>query len=216
MITNYQEGTNCIDSTGPSIPITPYFAVTRPASTALWAWEQEVAASFASYVGFPSCEPLLHMVNVSVSGLPTVTISTLLAAANATNQALIPTASPSSSGLSGRTKAALGVSIPLATLVIIALAVLGIVKHRKRKSLNPSSEPSAPSEDVQPYLQQKGELEAEERREYELHAENKQYELEGDNEIQEMSTSANDLALNRSELRGEEHCKELSDQAATM
>ncbi|KAL8930803.1 MAG: hypothetical protein Q9208_000344 [Pyrenodesmia sp. 3 TL-2023] len=210
--TAFQEGTNCIDSTGPSIPVTPYYAVTRPASANKQLWEEEVAASFANYVGLPTCLPIRSDVSNRTDSDPViVTTSAPLAPANTTNQALIPTASPSSSGLGVGAKAAIGVCIPLAMLVIITLAGLGIVKRRKRKSHNSSGEPSAPSKDDQPYLQQKGELEAEERRKYELQAEIKQYELEGDHDIQEMSTPANDLALNRPELRGEEHCKELSD-----
>lgn len=66
--------------------------------------------------------------------------------------------------------------------------------------------------DDQPYLQQKGELEAEEKRKFELHGEYRRYELDGDNEISEMSTAANAPGLavpNRPELRGDVHGKEL-------
>ena len=60
-------------------------------------------------------------------------------------------------------------------------------------------------------LQQKGELEAEGRRKYELEAEARLYELE-ENEIGEMPTTEegnNRAAIRRQELRGEEHCREL-------
>lgn len=73
-----------------------------------------------------------------------------------------------------------------------------------------SNDKTTSCEDDQPYLQQKGELKTEERRIYELHANQRQHELEGNDEISEMPASTNPLVHpHRPELSGGEHCKEL-------
>ncbi|KAI4186238.1 MAG: hypothetical protein LQ346_005739 [Caloplaca aetnensis] len=115
--------------------------------------------------------------------------------------------------LNTRTRIAVGVAVPIATIIISALTILAIIRYRKnkRKTQSTSGKPESPTED-QPYLQQKGELDAEERRRFELDAEQKKYELEGDNDIHELPTATDSCArtrLDRQELRGEEHCKDL-------
>ncbi len=72
------------------------------------------------------------------------------------------------------------------------------------------------SDENRPYFQQKGELEAEEKRKYELHAEERRYELAEDNQLREMSTtdSPYEMSTQRTqELRGEEHSGELGCMA---
>ncbi len=74
----------------------------------------------------------------------------------------------------------------------------------------------------QPYLQQKAELEAEERRKFELEAREKRYELDADDIVHEAEgyNNRHEIStermtpmilslLTRQELRGEEHSREL-------
>ncbi|KAL8748513.1 MAG: hypothetical protein Q9184_007251 [Pyrenodesmia sp. 2 TL-2023] len=131
---------------------------------------------------------------------------------DSTNTA-VPATSPRGPGLQIRTRIALGVTIPCATILLSALTLLAIIRYRKRRrQTQPTSpKPTTPAED-QPYFQQKGELDAEESTKYELDAEQKEHELEGDNEIRELPTNAKAcerIGLDRYELRGEEHCEEM-------
>ena len=61
--------------------------------------------------------------------------------------------------------------------------------------------------DDQPYLQQKGELEADERRKHELEGAEIVHELEGADRVHELS---NTERKTRQELRGEEFSQELN------
>lgn len=92
------------------------------------------------------------------------------------------------------------------------LALLLWRRYRKNKGANAATADHVASEGVQPYLQQKPELEAEEKGKQELDAEERRYELDGDNGRHEMSDmSDNGLPASRvlQELRGEEHAREL-------
>lgn len=125
-----------------------------------------------------------------------------------------PTYPPIRPELSIRTKIGLGVGVPIAAIATLTCVVLAISHYRKSKrNKHPDLSPTSSEGEEQPYLQQKGELDAEERRRFELEAGRRQYELDGDNnEIHEMP-SAFDGQLShqrRQELRGEEHCKEMS------
>lgn len=75
--------------------------------------------------------------------------------------------------------------------------------HRKRKLGAHSRGTATPSDEDRPYLQQKGELEAEDKTKHELQADHRRYGLTDDNEIREMSTQQTP------ELRGEQHSTEL-------
>ncbi|CAF9918073.1 MAG: hypothetical protein HETSPECPRED_003658 [Heterodermia speciosa] len=114
-------------------------------------------------------------------------------------------------GLNSQGKIGIGVGVALAFL--IALAVIGrqYLQYRNRKLDDSAKNHAMPTESTQAFFQQKGELEAEERREYELHHEECRYELE-ENEIREMPVTEgiNMTALQRPELRGDDHVKELA------
>ena len=86
------------------------------------------------------------------------------------------------------------------------------LQYRKRKLGDQAQKQGTATEDPQPYLQQKGELEAEERRKYELEAKERRYEL-GSGEICEMETGEEGNCpngLRGGELRGEECSRELA------
>lgn len=96
-------------------------------------------------------------------------------------------------------------------IVIIGFATLKFLQRRRRLKDN-IGQVSTPSQNEQLYLQEKGELEADERVKYELHAESLRPELGGENAIYEMTATKDKNNLvegRRLELRGEEHSKEL-------
>lgn len=75
--------------------------------------------------------------------------------------------------------------IPIVVLSAFLLAFLVLSRrHRKRAKAGKNTTPS--HDDTQPYLQPKGELEAEEKRRYELHAQDVRYEMNGQDEIHEV------------------------------
>ena len=117
----------------------------------------------------------------------------------------------SSTGLSSAAKIGIGIGVSAIGTSILLLASRGLLQYRERRNRDRAEKQGATSEEHQPYFQQKGELEAEERRKYELEAEERRYELE-ENEINEMPTiemNNERSAHGKQELRGEEHCKEL-------
>jgi len=128
------------------------------------------------------------------------------------------TPSPFMSGSdSSKTSLKVGVKIAIGfgsvvVVGILAFIICGILRHRKRKLETRKKGLGTPSDVNQPYFQQKGELEAEEKRKYELHTDERRYELAEDTQIHEMSTtdSSYELSTQRTqELKGEEHLREL-------
>ena len=115
-------------------------------------------------------------------------------------------------GLSLQSKIGIGIGAALALLIAPALVGWGCLRYRKRRL---ASNHAIASQSAQPYFQQKGELEAQERREYELHHEECRYELE-ENEVREIATTEEEVdmtALQRPELRGDDHLKELASKS---
>lgn len=117
-----------------------------------------------------------------------------------------------STSLSPPTKIGIGTGVSTASTIIPFLALRDFLRYRKRKTGDRAEKQETTSEEHQPYFQQKGELEAEEQRKYELEAAERRFELE-ENMINEMPTLEIDNdrpAHRRQELQGEEHCKELN------
>ena len=114
--------------------------------------------------------------------------------------------------LDKQAKIGIGVAIPVAVTALVLLIVLLWRRSRKIKESDGLKEENAVPEDNQPYLQQKAELEAEEKRKNELEAEEKRYELDGETRIHEMSDEGSHglpYPNVMQELRGEEHSREL-------
>ncbi|KAL8922360.1 MAG: hypothetical protein Q9208_005213 [Pyrenodesmia sp. 3 TL-2023] len=182
----------------------------------------EATSSFARYINVMGCSPLVDSESI-IGGPKVVAIQKMITSASSptitapsitTTPLPQPIAEPSKPNLSLGAKTAIGISVPVAVLITLAILVLAILRHRKNKRTNqPSSaKTTASSTEDQPYLQQKGELEAKESALFELSAEHRQHELESRDEIREMSAVADwcDEGLCwRRELRGEEHCEEL-------
>ena len=101
---------------------------------------------------------------------------------------------------------AIGVAVPVFMILISVILVLWI-KLRKRHNQQPSRSDETTRMSSQPYLQRKGELEAEERARHELNADPSIHELE-DTRIHEVSTGEEIARVHDGreiyELRGDE------------
>lgn len=180
------QGGNCMTSVIISSFQYPYPTVTATRSIDNSAFDATAKSHIASYLGFPSCR----------FDSPTRTAETRLSSSS------VETNPPFSAGV----KSTLASTLSVVFVLLIFLSVLAIRLYRKSKSKKTRGQDIDSLEKDHLYFQRKGELEAEERRKFELHANKREHELEGEIEIREMSTSAN---VPRSELRGEEHCREL-------
>lgn len=108
----------------------------------------------------------------------------------------------------------LSIVVPSAGLIILLLYFIFIRRYRKKRSLAASTNHPAMTSNVQLYLDQKAELEDEERRKHELDAGGNTYEMEGKDCIFEMPGAGNTETRSAScdkvhELRGAEHSREL-------
>ena len=100
-------------------------------------------------------------------------------------------------------------------LIVLLLCFIVIRRYRKKRSQAAlSNNQPAMTSNTQLYVDQKAELEAEERRKHELEAYSIRYEMEGEDSFFEMPGDGNPrmglASFNRThELRGTEHSKEL-------
>ena len=91
---------------------------------------------------------------------------------------------------------------------------LWIIRKRRGKkeeaiASNQNTGQDEGNNDAQPYFQQKGELD-DEQRIHEMDAVEPRYEMEGDDRIHEIPVEERHRRSLRQELRGEEHARELS------
>lgn len=206
-------------TSGLPIPLVPPYSVLRPTSISASDFESIAGYSLIEYLGFSSCsgrgEEVTPIALVNGS-LPTGTLpsasSTSTEAPISGNSTIKSVPGSRHETLDEQAKIGIGVAIPFVVGALLLLALLLWRRYRKNKGANAATAEHVESEGVQPYLQQKPELEAEEKRKQELDAEERRYELNGESEIHEMSdTSNNALPASRvlQELRGEEHAREL-------
>ena len=130
---------------------------------------------------------------------PTSTSSTQTGTSNTTDNG--PLSPP-------RTRIALGVSIPIGSILILLSLVFGIRRYRSKRHHTTISSSGRTAEQDPPYLQQKGELDAIGNTVFEMDGRDRRHELEPDAEIHEMPTRRCGYD-GRTELRGEEHASEL-------
>ena len=202
------------------------------------AFQSVAKDSFTAYIGFSECSGGGEDVRItSVSNLPVATVSATPTASNLSlltpvisgpdqnsTQSIstginsqdpsstlsVPT--HSSGSYDKKVKIANRVLIPVAFLGIVLLAFLVCRNRQKTKKEEDSTlqDLRSPQEDPRPYLQQKAELEAEEKRKDELEARERRYEIGNEGERYELPVEEGDLMIrSRQELRGEEHSREL-------
>lgn len=118
--------------------------------------------------------------------------------------------------LTKQAEVGIGVAVPFAVIMLLSFAYFLRRNFRKNKKPVTTKKPTRKkisARSLQPYLQRKGELEAEQNQKYELDAQQRRYELDGtSNAIQEIATGTSEHGVlaptTRHELRGEEHPKE--------
>ena len=120
--------------------------------------------------------------------------------------------------LTEEAKIGIGMSIPIIVITVVILVVYRCIRGRKRNRSAQATkeEEGGSSEEIQPYLDHKGELETEGLGKYELDGEEKIAVLSEESEICEMPTGNSDIMSTssrlelkgcdqpRSELKGEE------------
>ena len=246
---DYSSGGLCITTTGSPISVSPEVSITKPADANSTAFESSVTSLFHDYLGFSTCSgndnpvqivpvtPLIPVGNdtlqvanatstslLTITGDPFPSTTLVSSASNITSSS--PTTSSAteniSSGFTTRDKAATGIVIPVVAIVSLVLGILFYLRRRRKRSES-GKETHRSEEETQPYLQQKAELEAEEKRRLELEAVEVRYEMDGrdhrnempargsevGNEIDTIERPALSSPRERQELKGEEHSKEL-------
>ncbi len=218
---------NCVPTSGSSVPIEPPFTATINASHPNPAFYSVAGSSLVEHIGFVECvlvapdEFSTTPADLRTTARPLTAINTGALANTSTTGPVIPTIPPSSTASAPKKSfnitADIGMGLGSVFLVvIIAFYIWKLLQYRKPKLNGRRQDADTPSDENRPYLQQKGELEADEKRKYELQAEDRRYELADDNQIREMSTtdSPYEMSTQRTqELRGEEHSRELGHVA---
>lgn len=237
---DYTSGGLCIKTTGSPVPLSPEVSIAKPANANSTAFESSVTSLFYDYLGFASCIGNDNPIQIATNLIPVVNItstplsttiggplnSTTLVYPPSNLVSSNPTTSSAggniSSGFTAKDKAATGAVIPVVAIISLVLGIAFYIR-RRRKISNFGKDPHRSGEETQPYLQQKAELEAEEKRRLELEAVEVRYELDGrnyrnempaqgsevENEIDTIERPALSSLKERHELRGEEHSKEL-------
>ena len=223
----------CVNDLTPQVSIDPVYSITesKTATTDL--------SRLRSHLGLAACSDRLDENTPAPSGLlsdsplnplPASIDSIVKAASKSSNSNLIqltPSRSTSSSstttqstlsrsiskGPSRQTKVAIAIGVPVVALLSLAVAFLVRYRHRKIRLVSPkktkAKQEGKSQEDVQPYLQQKAELEVEESRIHELEALERRIEIGNEGERFQLPGNEEDIIRGRQELRGEEHSKEL-------
>ena len=215
--------------------MSPIYSVSQSA-TVISAEAQSTALDlFSSHIGFSVClgegEDGTPSALISLIAAPTAPIPSSLtpvtsgpnqnstqsnfAGTNSSNKSSTQSVSTHSTDFSDKKlKIGLGVAIPVASLGLVLLGYLVYKRRKVQETLEEedatSKKEGSPHEDRQPYLQQKAELEAEEKRKHELEAREMRYEMGVEGERYELPVEGQGMMIQtRQELRGEEHSTEL-------
>ena len=214
----------CVTTSGMPISVVPPYSVLRPTSSPVSDFHSVAKSSLLAYLGSGACigegEEVTSTALTSIAllngSLPTGSLpsanSTSTKAPISGSSTVNPVSGSRHQTLGEQAKIGIGIAIPFVVGALLMLALLLWRRYRKNKGANAATTDHVASEGVQPYLQQKPELEAEERGKQELDAEERRYELDGESGIHEVSDrSSNGLPASRvlQELRGEEHAREL-------
>lgn len=166
----------------------------------------------------------LNKLSVAPVVLLTATISPIPSPSSAQTDVSPESATTSYSrkGLSMSEKVAIGVVVPIIAIASFLLGMIHLQRRRKRSLLaKENSNIGNSADNIQPYLQQKAELEAEEKRRLELEAEEIRYEFDDAERVHEIPGGEvrNELDTHvrpgmptlrgMHELRGEDCSKEL-------
>ena len=233
----------CITTSGVPVSLTEsYYTVTDPTGVPSSDFPTYAASQFVNnFLGISTCvgsgeeffpTALIQVNDTSVTpALSTLVLpapsASLPVGANSTTSTILHPSNATKSTVAPRLdepiKIGIGVGVSFAALLLISL--VGYIWRKRRLHLaaitaeeqgdteGRQKGTSSSDSDNQPYLQQKAELEAEERQRHELEARQKIHELDGGTEIREVpgGTHEHRLAVMRSkqELTSGEHSQEL-------
>ncbi|KAL8850886.1 MAG: hypothetical protein Q9221_004199 [Calogaya cf. arnoldii] len=181
----------CLTDVDLGIGLVRELTVTHPRPILGSEFSSLVATLLASFLGLGKCRLDIGTATNDVPRMKAIT-----ATASETNIMTANNPSPDRR-LSAGVKVAIVLAILFTALFIIIAMLVGLKRYRKRKREHEhrSTDPTTASENDQPYLQQKAELEAEESGKFELHGDDHKCELQG-SEVREMLTDANARDLN--------------------
>lgn len=206
------------------------FSVTSPPAADEKTLGPEALTSYVSFLNLTTCtaslipknetelqsffQPLTAADSIGFPALATFSQpSSLISAASPTQSHNASSPSVAPAELETKYKVVIGVIVPITFIALTLTCILTWRRFQKRKVVASGIAAmisTESSQDAQPYLQQKAELEAEERRRHELEAEERQFEVDGTNEIHEMITEGATRRISAlQELRGPEHSQEL-------
>ena len=205
-------------ATSVDLPVmlpTPY---TVPVNLSQPGFSIAAQSSFFDFVGYNICSSTatLPSSTAASAAVPATVTHSLPPSSTLLDQTRSPNSVPlvsSKKGLDNDVKVGIGVGIPVAALILVALAAIIFRRVREKRPIKMDPRSGNQSEGRQPYLQQKGELEDKEKRVYELESCESRHEIEGSDIAGGMAAARDENGEPRSgvqELRGEEHSKELS------
>lgn len=228
---------NCITRTSSPVPlidtyvvpVPDYFYCIPPLSTT-WGTAQydsctnssystfldDAYSSFKEDVGYEGCTATLPPSQFFPTFIGGLALATALPSATPAATAL-SSASPTKGSVPFRhahSTLIISVVVPVAGLMILLLCFIVIRRYRKKRSQAGLTDQSEMTSNVQLYVDQKAELEDENRRRHELEAGVIRHEVEGEDKIFEMPGNGNSrtglVSSNQTqELGGAEHSKEL-------
>lgn len=230
---------NCITLTsspvplidGYIVPVPDYLSCLPPLSTT-WGTAQydsctnssystfldDAYASFKEDVGYEGCTATLPPSQSFPTFFGEIASATALPSATPAATAL-SSASPTKGSVPvGRAHSTqiiiISVVVPVAGLMILLLCFIVIRRYRKKRSQAGLTDQSETTSNVQLYVDQKAELEDQNRRRHELEARVIRHEVEGEDKIFEMPCNGNSRtglvwSNQTQELGGAEHSKEL-------
>lgn len=227
---------NCVKHTGSPVPlvdqyIVPVALVLRSSSGSSFGTKDASASITAEYsffldhaysslnaaIGYERCTAALPPSPV----VPTpfypryiMSSSSALATATALDSTTKAESSVSVRRINTTQIIIVSVTVTTAGLMILLFCFVAIRRYRKKRSQATLVKQPDMTSDTQPYVDQKAELEDEERRKHELSSTGIMYEMEGENRIFEMPSDAGTRTKLTSlqgihEMRGAEHSKEL-------
>ena len=205
----------CVTTSGAPINLASPFSVFSAAAIKNSDFQALAESSFGDFLGFSACsvseinitttETIGRQVITGYTFVSAAAASSTLSSSSATTQSTLsnpnpnptttpllaskptPTPTPTPTSLGTPAKIGIGVAIPIVATALFLLAAALWRKSRKRRSPPSSQQETGAQENHQPYLQQKAELEAEEKRKYELEATESRYELDGEDNIHEVA-----------------------------
>ena len=215
----------CDSVLGTSIKIDSGFRLSQTGTTVGENQQSTALISLISSLGLTGCSPSVSSTiqssdistetsvsSITSPALPLLSSPSSLSSLSSPTTSSSPSASfahPVSHGLNKQDKIAVGLVVPVAVIASLLVTLISWRRYRTRRQAETNNNTKLP-EDAQPYLQQKPELGAEERRTYEREAQEVRYEMQGEDTIHELGPEGDIRGISRrQELQGPEHSKEL-------